>query len=324
MTGEGNIKELIGRRDFLARFSAAAAASGLLLDGVSARGAGETRPLKTAVFSGMFRGMSLDSAMETAATVGYDGIEIAVGFGTDHLDATCTSERARKIKATADDKHLAICLIYTALGGNILAGDKQRAEGLDGVERFLEIGDEMACKMVKVTAGRLKNSAYQDEEAKLVAAWLAQACDRAAKHDARLATEIHFGQYCETVDMACRMIKLVDRPNFGVIHDAGNLHITGDSYGEESVKKLGQRIFHVHVKDMVKAAPDDKAAHDYPAGRFKRALLNEGNVDHLSLFRALKKIAYDGYLSCEATGGDDPATVARHEFAEVQKLLSRS
>jgi len=53
--------------------------------------------------------------------------------------------------------------------------------------------------------------------------------------------------------MARRMIDLVKRPNFGVIHDAGNMHITGDSYGEESVKLLGDRIFHVHVKDMVKA-----------------------------------------------------------------------
>jgi L-ribulose-5-phosphate 3-epimerase len=124
------------------------------------------------------------------------------------------------------------------------------------------------------------------------------------------------------VAMARRMIDLVNRPNFGVIHDAGNLHITGDSYGEESVKILGDRIFHVHVKDMVKAPADDKLAHDYLAGRFKRAPLNAGNVDHRSLFRALQKAGYNGYLSCEATGGDEPVAVAKHEFAELQKLLA--
>jgi len=98
----------------------------------------------------------------------------------------------------AAEHKLALPLIYTALGGNILSGDKQRAEGLEGVERFLAIGDAMSCKMIKVTAGRLQKSAFQLDEARTVAAWLAQVCDRAARHGARVVTEIHFGQYFET------------------------------------------------------------------------------------------------------------------------------
>jgi sugar phosphate isomerase/epimerase len=303
------------------RASAAAAFTGWGLKAASAAKPDTGRRMKIALFSSMFKAMTLRGAIENAAAVGYDAIEIAAGFGTTHLDVNCTPQQAAEIKKIAGDNNLAIALIYTGLGGNVLAGEKQRAEGLDDVERFLAIGDQMGCKMLKVTAGRLKNSAFKEDEARTVAAWLAQTCDRAAKHGTRVVTEIHFGQYCETTPMARRMIDLVDRPNFGVIHDAGNMHITGDSYGVESVKQLGDRIFHVHVKDMVKADPLDKMAHDYLAGRFKRALLNEGNVDHLSLFRALKQVGYNGYLSCEASGGDDPIAVAKHEFAEMEKLL---
>ena len=72
---------------------------------------------------------------------------------------------------------------------------------------------------------------------------------------------------------------------------------------------------------MVKANPADKLAHDYPAGRFKRAPLNAGNVDHRSLFRALTQMGYDRYLSCEASGGEDPIAVAKYEYTEMQKLL---
>lgn len=309
------------RREFLSWASAAATAATVGLPAARAAEPGARLRLKTAVFSGMFKGLPLKTAMTSVAAIGYDGIEIAAGYGTDHLDVNCTPERARAIQAMAADHKLALPLIYTPLGGNILSGEKQRAEALEGVERFLAIGDAMACKMLKVTAGRLKNSAFQLDEARVVAAWLAQACDRAARHGARLATEIHFGQYFETAPMARRMIDLVQRPNFGVIHDAGNMHITGDSYGEEAVKLLGDRIFHVHVKDMVKADASDKTAHDYPAGRFKRAPLNAGNVDHRSLFRALARAGYQGYLSCEASGGDDAIAVAKYEFAELQKLL---
>ena len=312
----------IGRREFFAQLSAVAAGSGLALGAASGEGAETKSCMKIALFSGMFKAFPLQTAIESAAKIGYDGIEVMVGFGADHLDAGCTAKRAAEIKRMAADNDLNICLIYTTLGGNALVNEQRRQKGLENVERFLDIGDRVACKMLKVTAGRLKKSAYRDDEARIVAAWLGRACDRAAKHKSRIAAEIHLGQYCETVDMACKMIGLVDRPNFGVIHDAGNLHIAGDNYGADSVKRLGSRIFHVHIKDMVRAAADDAAAHDYPAGRFKRALLNRGDGDHRSLFAGLKKMGYGGYLSCEASGGDDPVAVAKHEFDEVQKILA--
>ena len=312
---------MMRRRDFLTSVTAATAWLGWRASSAAEPQAGHR--LKTAVFSGMFKGFPLKTAIENVAAIGYDGIELAAGYGTDHLDVNCTVERAREIKSLAGVNRLAIALLYTPVGGGILSGEKQRAEGLNAVERFLKIGDEMSCKIVKVTAGQLKNNAFQEDEARTVAAWLARASDLAANHGARVATEIHFGQYFETATMARRMIDLVNRPNFGVIHDAGNMHITGDSYGEDAVRLLGDRIFHVHVKDMVKAPSTDPKAHDYRAGRFKRALLNEGNVDHRSLFRALQRIGYRGYLSCEASGGVDPIAVARHEYVELQKLLTQ-
>ena len=311
------------RRDFLMTGATGTAVS-LLASGVApswAEDSGAIHHLKIALFSGMFKALPLRTAMENAGKIGYEGIEIMVGFGADHLDARCTPKRAAEIERMARDNNLAVCLIYTTLGGNALVGEKQRKDGLDNVERFLDIGDRISCRILKVTAGRLRDNTYRDDEARVIAAWLGKACDRAARHGSQIVAEIHFGQYCETVEMARKMIDLVGRPNFGVIHDAGNLHITGDIYGEDSVKRLGDRIFHVHIKDMVSAAADDQAAHDYPAGRFKRALLNEGDVQHLDLFRGLKKSRYSGYLSCEASGGDDPVAVAKHEFNEMQKLL---
>jgi hypothetical protein len=32
-------------------------------------------------------------------------------------------------------------------------------------------------------------------------------------------------------------------------------------------------------------------------------------------------MGYQGYLSCEASGGDDPLGVAKYELAEMRKLL---
>lgn len=310
------------RREFLASASAGLVAAGLRCPRAWAAGPESLHRMKISLFSAMFRPLPLRTAMEGAAAIGYDGVEICAGFGTDHLDDRSTPQRAREIRTIAADHNLVLPLIYTPLGGNILLGEKQRAADLEAAVRFVALGKEMSCTMVKVTAGRLKNSAYQADEARTVADWLAAACDRAARWGSRIVTEIHSGQYCETVDMALRMIALVGRPNFGLIHDAGNLHILGENDGPGAVRRLGDRIFHVHVKDMVRVDPKDSSAHDHQAGRFKRALLNKGSVDHRRLFRALWEADYRGFLSCEASGGDDPVAVAKHEYAEMQKLLT--
>lgn len=275
------------------------------------------------MFSGMFRDASIETAIEQAAAIGYDAVEVMVGFGADHLSVDCPLGRAAEIARTAEDRGISVCLIYTTLGGSILNGDEACREQLGLVERFCEIAAAMRCPLLKVTAGRLRDHNYRDEEAAVVSAWLGRASDLAAKRSVQVVAEIHFGQYCETVAMARRIADLVDRPNFGVIHDAGNLHITNDIYGQDSVDVLGDSILHVHIKDMVSAALDDEKGHDYLRGRFKRALLGDGDVDHLPLFRALRQIAYTGFLSCEASGGSAPVAVARHELAEVRRLLER-
>jgi len=279
--------------------------------------------MKSCLFSGMFKEESIFTAIEEAAKIGYDGVEVMVGFGADHLAVDSPPDKVRDIAQAARDNGVALPLIYTTLGGNILSGSEAANSQLDQLEKFLDMADVMSCGMIKVTAGRLKNSDYKDDEALLVAEWLAAAAEHAARHNARICAEIHFGQYCETVWMARKMLNLVDMPNFGVIHDAGNLHITGEDYAEASVGLLAGSIFHVHIKDMVQAAEDDPEAHDYKAGRFKRALLGKGDVDHLPLFRALKNSGYDGYLSCEASGKHlGPVETAKHEYRELQRLLA--
>jgi len=281
--------------------------------------------MKVSVFSGMFKEEPIFMVIEKAAEIGYDAVEIMVGFGGDHLSVDDPPDKIKQMAKCAQDNGIPLCLIYTTLGGGILAGEEQARSEMENLERFLDIGDVLSCKMIKVTAGRLKHGEYSEDNARKVADWLAEASDRAARHDARIIAEIHFGQYCETVAMARDIIDLVNRDNFGVIHDAGNLHITGDHYGEKSVEILGDKIFHVHIKDMVKTSADDPEGHDYLAGRFKRALIGHGDVDHLPLFKALLKMGYDGYLSCEASGKHlGSEATARHELEFVRRLVDKA
>lgn len=62
--------------------------------------------MKIALFSGMFRDFSLEMTIQQAAQIGYDGVEVMVGFSGHHLDADCSAERARKMAQIAEDNNI--------------------------------------------------------------------------------------------------------------------------------------------------------------------------------------------------------------------------
>jgi sugar phosphate isomerase/epimerase len=138
--------------------------------------------------------------------------------------------------------------------------------------------------------------------------------------------EIHNGSLIETVEAADNFIKKINRENVGFIHDAGNMYITDTEYGEKSVETLGNKIFHVHVKDELRVNDDTLpgAFHDrtiYGNETFQQKMLGEGAVDHVPLFKALRKIGYNGFLSSECHAVVPEIEKAKHEIKEIRKQI---
>ena len=137
--------------------------------------------------------------------------------------------------------------------------------------------------------------------------------------------EIHDGGLIQSAYGAKRLLELIDRPNVGVIHDAGNMYISGADFGEESVKVLEEKIFHVHVKDELKVADlSDPSSFQVRDEFYCHKLLGQGGVDHLPLFKALQERGYDGFLSAECHGAMDPLETARHEYRAIKELIAKA
>ena len=135
--------------------------------------------------------------------------------------------------------------------------------------------------------------------------------------------EIHFGDLVETGDDAVRMLDMIERPNVGLIYDAGNMCMTPTPYGPEVIRKLGHRIFHFHVKDESWHGDENDPSRTELHGRvFWHRLLGKGEVDHEPLFRTLKEMGYQGYLSVEChAAGSTPVSVAEHEYRTMREIL---
>ncbi|HOB22276.1 MAG TPA: sugar phosphate isomerase/epimerase, partial [Bacillota bacterium] len=152
--------------------------------------------------------------------------------------------------------------------------------------------------------------------------------DLAAERGVRLAMEIHNGSLTETVEGAERLLAMIQRDNVGVIRDAGNMYITGTDYGEETVQRLGEKIFHVHVKDELRIEDESLPGsfRDLTARGnelFQQQMLGEGAVDHLPLFRALKKMGYSGFLSAECHAAKPDLYRAEKDLEAIKGLLAQ-
>lgn len=283
--------------------------------------------MRTALFTLVFQHRSLDEAIRMAAEVGYEAVEL---LGREpHLPADTSQERARRIKRVADGAGLRVACLATYTGGYSTKTDAECLQELVNLEKCLKLAVILDCPLIRHDPGGPSALVAGPEERARAMAWMRKAAEVAQGYGKKLAMEIHNNSLVETADAAALFLEELGADNVGVIHDAGNMYITDTDYGAYSVQRLGDRIFHVHVKDELRVEDDslprtfrDRTRHGEEI--FQHNLLGEGAVDHLQLFTALVRAGYGGYLSAECHGTPDDRATAVHELAEIRRLVAQA
>lgn len=280
--------------------------------------------MKVALFTKVLAAPERDchDVCEAAADLGYDAVEF---MGRDHVGPDTTEAEARDLRATLDDCGLDVAALGTYTGGYVGVSDGQRRRELADLEALLDVAGVLGTDLLRHAPGGPSPHEADDADFEVAAEWLRRAADR----DCRLAVEIHPNSLAETIDSTLRLLDAVDRENVGAIHDAGNMFIAGEPFGPASVERLGDRLFHVHVKDEARVERADlPGAFEMETvagtGVFQHRRLGEGDVDHAPLFEALAATGYDGYLTdeCHAPADDDAAVAAR-EREVLADLVAR-
>lgn len=122
-----------------------------------------------------------------------------------------------------------------------------------------------------------------------------------------------------------KLVTAVDHPNFGVLVDLGNF-CCADEDPAIAAGRVAPLAFHAHAKDFhIKSGngvPPGEGWFMTRAGNYLRgAIIGHGNVPLLQSIRALKRVGYDGVLSVEFEGMEDPAVGIRIGQANLRKLV---
>lgn len=253
------------------------------------------------VFEAVGQGLSLDQWLEALASTGYDGVELAVRrpkeIPIEPLKQALSRYRLEPVA-------LGTGQAFNDEGLSLTASDEGvRAAALQRLFEHIELAHELGVACVIIGLIRGQSSKSMDRELCLdhLCRALLTLAPRAAEAGVRLALE-PINRYetdllC-TLDQAAKLLDRVDHPALGLLPDTFHMNIE-ETDPIEAMERHKGRIAHFHVADSNRHAP------------------GHGHLDLRSIFEALTRTGYSGFVSVECLPRPDRA----HEKA--MESLSR-
>jgi len=272
----------------------------------------EVRVMLLTLCTKVTAGTSLDESIAVATRYGFDGLEI---FGLpEHLPPDVPTEEVVRYAEMLRDVGLRVWCLATYVGPYGDADAEKVLDFLDQVRRYCEFADLLGCEYVRQVTAYGSPETLAEEVWQRTAEGLRQAADVAAEYGKRLVVETHDRQIVETVDSTLRLLEMVGRANVGITFDPGNHVRHAQDYGPEAVRRYGERLWNVHVKDCSLGG--------------EQRLFGEGDMDYGLVWQGLADIGYDGAIGieCHVQPSEELPldALVQHEIEAVRASLAQS
>lgn len=157
-----------------------------------------------------------------------------------------------------------------------------------------------------------------------------EVADVAADRGIKVGVENH-GRLLGRTRQVLRMVKLVDRPNFGVNLDYSNFRIVFGEDHIEATRLLAPYVVHVHAKDHYLRSTEPENAEEEGWRRtlaedsvewFRPCVAGTGDMDLPKVFSIVHDAGYDGTISLEISLPDDIFGSVREGVANINRIIA--
>jgi inosose dehydratase len=268
--------------------------------------------------------------LDEIARIGFEGTQFGAGF----------PEGAR-LRDELASRDLRLAEVYLPIPATV---DGPRPDAMDiareHLDRLHDADGEVLCVAIDGSSERDASAGRSDAPPTPVftdAAWVAlvellhDIADAAAALGHPTAFHPHAGTFVETPAEIDRLVAATDPARIGICLDVGH-HIAGGGDPVADLRALGERVTHVHLKDV-----DPDVLADLRAGRFsgigeavRDGLFTElgaGALDLDGVIETLIERDYDGWLMVEQDRGFGPpsesAAIGRRVLAATLRRLGR-
>jgi sugar phosphate isomerase/epimerase len=194
-----------------------------------------------------------------------------------------------------------------AIVGFINAGNLTKT---DQIEKWSEAVANAGGTMLRVSpfwvAWNFAESLHQPESFPQMFAQVRSGLERliplGQKYQLRYVVEMHPGNIIPSAELARKLFDGLDPKYVGAIYDPANGIVEGHLRPRTAVELLGPYLAYVHVKNLCwEKKPDDLDDQGCLRAKWeiKNSRLDEGILDWVEVFFALKSVNFKGWLSIE-------------------------
>lgn len=277
--------------------------------------------MKTSVSTYSYKGIGQFECIELAAKSGFDAIEFTELQPPEGEDK---NSFAKRIKAEAD--RLGIEISNYSMGANFIKDTDEEFEAeIERVKKNIDIAEILGTKHFRHDAATQAGRYITFDGALPV---IAKACRILAEYampkGIKTMIENH-GYFCQGAERCEKIFAAVGHPNFGLLADMGNM-LFADSDPAVSFGRIAPYTSHVHAKDFHIKSPQDMPGRGYrftvSDGRLLRgAIIGHGDVPVIQCLKALKRVGYDGYVSIEFEGMEEPLEAIEIGLENLKKYI---
>lgn len=252
-------------------------------------------------------GKTFEQSLDLVATTGVRAVEFApIGD-----EADLVTRRAGALRKRCDRLGLAICSY--CVGAEFLVPPRKQQQLVERLKRDIDVGEALGVRTMRHDVTRGEGASAFGETLKAVVPAIREVADYAAGKGIRTSLENH-GFYMQASKRVEQLIKSVAHQNFGLTIDLGNFLCVNEN-PTDATRRLAKYAIMAHAKDfhvkLKKQIP--------PAGWFatptpialRGAIAGHGALDLPAQIRLLKQAKYDGYLSLEFEGMEEPTLAVR-------------
>ena len=277
-----------------------------------------------------FTSYSFSKAVNAGTIDFLKSIELAAEYGAEHIeiarDLMETQDWIEPIKETAKANNLDLSS-YT-IGANFVQPDAEALKNeIARVKTHIEIGAKLGVTRMRHDCGwrPIPEAGIEQFEKELprFIDCCGELADYAEKYGITTSIENH-GFYVQGSDRVKRIVLGVNRANFGTTLDVGNFLCADEDPASAVMNNISIATM-IHFKDfhIKRSAPPQEGGYikTFHGNYLRGALTGDGDVELKRISDIINESGYDGYLSVEFEGWEDPLFACQRAILNVKALM---
>ncbi len=268
-------------------------------------------------------GMSFYDVPKRAKDLGFDGVEF-----TDIPGETFEEKKSNAYKIREECEKTGIPTICYSVGANLFSEtDDGSAAIVENIKKKVDIAAILGTPVMRhdVCYGLGKNGRSRSFDLMLpvIAQNARNITEYAQTLSIKTCSENH-GTIAQDHDRMEKLFNAVCHDNYGLLIDFGNF-LCADDTPYLAVSRLASMAFHVHAKDFVYGPEIENPHFSSRGGNLLRGCtIGDGDVDVRKCVGIMKRSGYDGYITVEFEGEEDPDIGISRGLENLRKYTEES